>query len=162
MGVRRVGSVEERRSSASFEEFYASARPWAFRLAGLLAQDPGVGEEVTQEVFLAMYRRWDTIDQPDAYLRRGIVNGCHNWHRRRALGRSKLQLLIVEQHRDSSDVELADAIAALPYRQRAVIVLRFYADLSEVEIAHTLGCRPGTVKSLCSRALARLSKEVPR
>ena len=56
--------------------------------------------------------------------------------------------------------ELADAIARLPFRQRAVIVLRYYADLTEAEIADALGCRPGTVKSLASRALATLSKEI--
>jgi RNA polymerase sigma factor (sigma-70 family) len=56
--------------------------------------------------------------------------------------------------------ELADAIARLPFRQRVVIVLRYYADLTEADIAHALGCRPGTVKSLASRALATLSKEI--
>lgn len=56
--------------------------------------------------------------------------------------------------------ELADVVAALPFRQRAVIVLRYWCDLSEAEIAAALECRPGTVKSLSSRALARLNKEI--
>jgi RNA polymerase sigma factor (sigma-70 family) len=53
-------------------------------------------------------------------------------------------------------------VASLPYRQRAVVVLRYYADLSEVEIAEALGCRAGTVKSLASRAIARLQMEIKR
>ena len=55
---------------------------------------------------------------------------------------------------------LADAVAALPFRQRAVVVLRYHAGLSEAEIADALGCRPGTVKSLASRALARLEEVI--
>ena len=57
--------------------------------------------------------------------------------------------------------ELLDAVARLPYRQRAVVVLRYYADFSERDIADALGCRPGTVKSLASRALDTLRQELP-
>ena len=71
-----------------------------------------------------------------------------------------LPLLAVHSGIEFRFDELADAIARLPFRQRAVIVLRYYADLTETDIAHALGCRAGTVKSLASRALAALSKEI--
>ena len=71
-----------------------------------------------------------------------------------------MPLLGVQRSYEARFDELADAIARLPFRQRAVIVLRYYADLTETDIAHALECRPGTVKSLASRALAALSKEI--
>lgn len=71
-----------------------------------------------------------------------------------------MPLLAVHRGDDFRFDELTDAIARLPFRQRAVIVLRYYADLTEADIANALECRPGTVKSLSSRALAALSKEI--
>lgn len=111
---------------------------------------------------MRVYQEWDSVDRPDPYLRRAVVNGSKNWHRRNRVAQSKLPLIAVDNRRDFAADELADALASLPFRQRAVIVLRYHADLSEADIAETLGCRPGTVKSLASRALARLAKEIPQ
>lgn len=148
----------------SFEAFFAEAWPGAFRLAALLTQSAAAGEDIAQEALTRMYRSWGTAERPHAYLRTAIVNGANNWHRHNTTVRTKLPLLAaaasMSQLLDAS--ELGDTIAALPFRQRAVIVLRYYLDLSEAEIADALGCRPGTVKSLSSRALARLAKELPR
>jgi len=146
----------------SFEDFYASVWLRSFRLASFLTQDASAGEEIAQDVLLNMYRTWGKADNPEAYLRTAIVNAASNWRRRAGIGRSKLPLLATNHHTDLAAEELGDAIAALPFRQRAVIVLRYHADLSEAEIAETLGCRPGTVKSLASRALTRLAKEIPK
>lgn len=109
-----------------------------------------------------MYRTWGTAQRPEAYLRTAIVNSCRNWQRQARTRLSKLPLLVTPNSVDLAAGELADAIAHLPFRQRAVIVLRYYADLSEAEIADALGCRPGTVKSLAAHALDRLAKELPR
>lgn len=76
--------------------------------------------------------------------------------------REKLPLLAEPVAVDLGVSDLADAIDGLPVRQRSVLVLRYYCDFSEAEIAAVLGCRPGTVKSLSSRALRRLRKEMPR
>ena len=82
------------------------------------------------------------------------------WIRQARTATRKLPLLAAHSGDEFRFDELADAIARLPFRQRAVIVLRYYADLTETDIAHALDCRPGTVKSLASRALAALSKEI--
>ncbi len=146
----------------SFEQFYAQAWRPAFRLASFLTQSTAAGEEIAQEALLGLYRHWESVDQPEAYLRRALVNGAGNWRRHETVKQAKLPLMVDVDRFDFAADELADALAALPFRQRAVLVLRYQADLTEAEIAETLGCRPGTVKSLASRALARLAQEIPR
>jgi DNA-directed RNA polymerase specialized sigma24 family protein len=149
-------------SAQSFEEFFADAWPWAFRLASFLTHDPAAGEDIAQDVLTTMSQRWGTADRPAAYLRTAIVNASSNWNRRSRTVRDKLPLLVGADPVGFQIDELADAIARLPFRQRAVIVLRYYAAMSEAEIAEALSCRRGTVKSLASRALATLSKEIEK
>jgi RNA polymerase sigma factor (sigma-70 family) len=148
--------------SAKFDDFYAERWPYAFRLAALMTHDAEAGADIAQDVFANMSRRWATIERPDAYLQRALTNGSSNWRRNGRTAARKLHLLVVRGDDELPFDGLAEAIARLPFRQRAVVVLRYYSDLSEVEIARALDCRPGTVKSLGSRALATLSKEVDR
>ena len=137
------------------------AWPGAVRLAALLTQDARVGEDLAQEAFARVFPKWSRVENPNAYLPRR--------DRQRVP-----ELAVASRHRASEaparrdravstelafDV-LADAVAALPYRQRAALVLRYYEGLSEAEIADALGCRPGTVKSLTSRALDGLRKGI--
>ncbi|MGQ0823599.1 MAG: SigE family RNA polymerase sigma factor [Actinomycetota bacterium] len=150
----------ERAQSGSFEDFHERARPRALRLAALLTQRRDGAEDLVQEAFASVYQRWNRLDQPGPYLRTVIVNAARTRHRRERRERERTVKLgpcgATSLHAD----EIADALAALPYRQRAVIVLRYYADLSEREIAEALDCRVGTVKSLASRALARLREDI--
>ena len=146
----------------TFDDFFRRSWPGAYRLAAFLTGDPAQGEEVAQEALAALYRTWQRSDNPDAYLRATIVNRSRNVHRNRYRQRAKLPLLAGVDRVEFAADELSDAVARLPFRQRSVIVLRYYLDLSETEIADALGCRPGTVKSLSSRALARLSREITR
>jgi RNA polymerase sigma-70 factor (sigma-E family) len=128
------------------------------RLAFLLTGSSAEAEEIVQDAFVRVRRRIDRVDNPSAYLRTSVVNGCRNRYRR---------ILVERRHQppaqgvayDRVD-ELSDALATLATRQRTVIVLRFYAGLSEAEIAKVLGCRPGTVKSLCHRGLAELRRVI--
>lgn len=143
-----------------FERFYASSWTRAVRLAALLTQDSSVAEEITQDAFIAMFHRWAELREPAAYLHRCIANSASMYHRRMGSARRKLPVLGDIAKAQLGFDELADAVAALPFKQRAVVVLRYHADLSEREIADALGCRPGTVKSLASRALSRLHKEL--
>ena len=144
----------------AFASFYATEWPGAVRLAGLLTQDARVAEDLAQEAFARVFPKWDRIERPHAYLRVAIVNACRTWQARRRTERTKLPLLADTEASELGFDALADAVAALPYRQRAALVLRYYLDLKESEIADAIGCRPGTVKSLTSRALAALRKEV--
>jgi RNA polymerase sigma-70 factor (sigma-E family) len=145
---------------AAFEDFYREAWPGAVRLAALLTQHTAAAEDLAQEAFARMYPKWQDVEHPPAYLRTTIVNVCHNWRRRAATERTKLPVLFDSGAADVGFDELADAVATLPFRQRAVLVLRYHLGLSESEIADTLGCRTGTVKSLASRALTQLRKDI--
>lgn len=149
-------------SWTTFDEFYAQRWPHAFRVAALMTHDPEAGADIAQDVFAKMSQHWVTIERPDAYLQRALGNASSNWRRRRRTAATKLHLLVGPAEEEMPLDGLADAVTRLPFRQRAVVVLRYYADLSEAEIALALDCRPGTVKSLCSRALATLSKEAGR
>jgi RNA polymerase sigma-70 factor (sigma-E family) len=145
---------------SDFAEFYAQAWPGAVRLAGLLTQDARVAEDVAQEAFTRVLPKWSRVENPNAYLRAAVVNACRSWQSRRHTERIKLPLVATAGSIELAFDVLADAVAALPYRQRAALVLRYHVGLSEAEIADALGCRPGTVKSLASRALAALRKGI--
>ena len=143
-----------------FEEFYASAWARGVRLAALLTQDASVAEEVAQEAFVVVLERWADLREPAGYLHRCITNSASMYHRRAGTQRRKLPMLHSVDAASLEFDELADAVEALPFRQRAVLVLRYHAGLSEREIGDVLRCRPGTVKSLASRALSTLHKEL--
>jgi RNA polymerase sigma factor (sigma-70 family) len=148
--------------STGFDAFYAERWPYAFRLAALMTHDAEAGADIAQDVLARMSRRWETIERPNAYLQRALTNASSTGRRSGRTAARKLHLLVVRGDDEVAFDGLAEAVARLPFRQRAVVVLRYYADLSEAEIARALDCRPGTVKSLSSRALLTLSKEVGR
>jgi RNA polymerase sigma-70 factor (sigma-E family) len=143
-----------------FADFYRATFTEMTRLAFLLTGSVETAHDLVQDSFVRVHGRWDRIDEPRAYLRRTVVNACRSHHRRLRVQRRHTAATRVEDVDLGAD-ELTDAIAALPYRQRAAIVLRFWHDLSQAEIAATLGCRPGTVGSLIYRALAELRKVMP-
>lgn len=146
----------------SFDAFYRARYAWAVSVAHLLTGDRYVAEELVQDVFGRMHGRFDGLDNPAAFLRVCVVNATRSWHRRQATEARALQAMPLPGPADLGVQELLDAVDRLPYRQKAVIVLRYYGDLTEAQIADALGCRPGTVKSLASRALAHLEREVER
>ena len=129
------------------------------RLAKLLVGSDAVAEDVVQDAFLAVSPKLHAVGNPTGYLRTAVVNGARGWHRRSAVAdrhRSEAPRVVGNPEID----ETWHALRRLPHRQRAVLVLRFYEDLSEADTAEVLGCRPGTVKSMTHRALARLKKEL--
>jgi DNA-directed RNA polymerase specialized sigma24 family protein len=146
---------------SGFEAFYGGEYGRAVRLAWLLVRSEAVADDITQEAFMALVQRFDTVDNPSGFVHRAVVNQARTWYRnerRNALKASRAggELLVLP----AGDAELFDLVGALPYRQRAVVVLRYWHGWSEQEIAEVLGCRPGTVKSLASRALRRLREEL--
>jgi RNA polymerase sigma-70 factor (sigma-E family) len=133
------------------------------RLAYLLTGDRAVGEELVQDAFVAARRRWDQIDNPGGYLRTSVVNASRDWGRHQQVVRKHepsapeaLRAATSEDHPD----ELWDALGRLDDRRRQAVVLRFYLDLPDAEIAELLGCRPGTVRTLIHRALRDLRREM--
>ncbi|NHA69556.1 SigE family RNA polymerase sigma factor [Phycicoccus flavus] len=142
---------------------YVRARQRRFvRFAFLLTGDVHEAEDLVQSAFARVYRRWDSIHgSPDAYVRAAIVNEHRSWWRRTWRHREVVSSPLVgardpEHVPDERDDALWRQVLALPRQQRAVLVLRFYEDLSEARTAEVLGCSVGTVKSHTSRALAAL------
>jgi RNA polymerase sigma-70 factor (sigma-E family) len=144
----------------SFEGFVAARSGALLRTAYLLTQDNHLAEDLLQTTLAKAWSSWGRIQtSPEAYVRRILVNTYSTWWRRRWNGESPVgELPDVEYHdRDgSSEHELRSALARLPKRQRAVIVLRFFEDLTEMETARLMDCSVGTVKSQTSKALAKL------
>jgi RNA polymerase sigma factor (sigma-70 family) len=143
-----------------FARFYSGGFERAARLAFLLTGDSDGSEDIAQEALCRIQPRFASLDHPWAYLRTVVVNLCKRHgieQARQRSARARIGLPRVETPRAH---ELGDVIDALPRRQRAVVVLRYYEDLTEAEIAAVLSCRPGTVKSLATRALNRLRKEL--
>ena len=149
-----------------FDQFVADHVDDLLRTAYLIVWDEGEAEDIVQECLLKLARRWSRIrrmEQPRAYARRILVNLALDGARGRSRRRSELEpratasLIMVDPlpALDERD-ELFQALGALPARQRAVLVLRYFNDLTEAQVAEVLGCSPGTVKSSASRGLARL------
>ncbi|HEV2766866.1 MAG TPA: sigma-70 family RNA polymerase sigma factor [Acidimicrobiales bacterium] len=131
------------------------------RLATFLVGRSEVAEELVQDAFVRVAPKLSYVETPAAYLRVAVVNACRSWQCKQGRERSALSVLAGDRDQMVSDrpCELTDALARLRQRQRAAIVLRYWEDLPEAEIAELLGCRPGTVKSLLSRGLAALRHE---
>jgi RNA polymerase sigma-70 factor (sigma-E family) len=143
-----------------FVDLYRGSYAPMVRLAHLLTAADPAAEELVQDAFLRVQARWDRVDNPLAYLRASVVNACRNHQRRRVLER-RHRAVVVDTAEDTPG-EMRDAIAALPARQRAAIVLRYYEDLAEVDIAELLGCSVPAVKSLLHRAVQDLRKAIER
>jgi RNA polymerase sigma-70 factor (sigma-E family) len=137
-----------------FDTFCRDAYAPMVRLAFLLTSSLETAEDLVQDVFARAYPRWVTITEPSAYVRRAVVNACHSHHRRRFRERAHPPRRPDPVELDAD--ELFDVLATLPARMRSAIVLRYYQDLAEDDIAAILGCAPGTVRSLVHRGLARL------
>jgi RNA polymerase sigma-70 factor (sigma-E family) len=141
------------------------------RLATMLTGDRPTAEDVVQDAFEKVYTARDRLAGSGgvgvSYLRTAVINGSHQVHRRRKVARrhekqepgetgqlsAEQEVICAERHR-----EVAAALARLPRRRREVLVLRYYLELSEAEIAETLNISPGTVKSSAARGLAALAK----
>jgi RNA polymerase sigma-70 factor (sigma-E family) len=129
------------------------------RLAAMLVDRVDVAEEVVQDAFAAVYERWANVDTPAAYVRTVVVNRCRDVLRRRRVAAAITLGRAQEEAEPTGDL-LHDALAALPARQRAVLVLRFYEDLPNDEVARLMKTRPGTVKSLVHRGLNTLREVI--
>jgi RNA polymerase sigma factor (sigma-70 family) len=162
-GVERLGAGR----SESLEDLYEQHIEWAESLAFLLTRDPHLAEDLAQEAFIRVAGRLRHIRRPEAfraYLRRTLLNTYRNHFRRveaerRALVRDARETDPIPLYERKADPEL---LAALPTRQRAAVVLRYYEDLSEEQTAVLLRCSKRAVNALISRALDTLRREMRR
>jgi len=154
----------------AFDEVVASNERRLLRLALMLSGGVHSAEDLVQTVLARAHRRWDRIgslDKPDAYLSKMVVNEFLSWRRR--LKNQEVPLAELPEAPTGDDVSTRVAqrdaawrlLAGLPRQQRAVLVLRFYEDLPDDEIATVLGCSAGTVRSHASRGLATLRANLP-
>jgi len=156
-------------ADVALERLYDAHYVRLVRLAVLLLGDAGRAEEVVQDSFVAIYRDWDrlTIENVPAYLRTTVVNRSRSALRHLAVVAKHPPHRPVDKPGADHDVlrgaqrrAVIDAMARLPRRQREVLALRYYLDLSEREIAETLGISPGAVKSHASRGADALRRSL--
>ena len=151
---------------SEFRDFVTARSAGLLRTAYLLTGDPGHAEDAVQAALTGVYLAWPRIrhrEAVDAYARRTLVREIGSWRRRRRVTQVLTATVPEPEPIDSGD-QVGDrdllhaALLALPTQQRAVVVLRFYDDLAEADIADVLGVSTGTVKQHTSRAMARLRR----
>jgi RNA polymerase sigma-70 factor (sigma-E family) len=152
-------------AEAAISALYEAAAVGLIRLAYLMLGDRPPAEDVVQDAFCGLYRNWDRLADHDralAYVRSSVLNGCRSALRRQVVGR---RLTIYQPPAASAEAtalgheerrQVMQAVRRLPARQREALVLRFYLDLPEAEIARIMGLRPSSVRSATHRALKAL------
>lgn len=149
----RVGNVD-------VEHVYRAHRTRLTHLAAAITLDRSLAEEVMHDAFVGLQRRRTQVEDPVGYLQRSVVNlAISVLRRRRVAARSPMPVAVVAVNPEID--ETWAAVSDLPPRERAVVVLRYWQDLSEADIASSLGWPAGTVKSTLHRALKRLREELP-
>jgi RNA polymerase sigma-70 factor (sigma-E family) len=151
-----------------FEEYVAARGAALVRFARLLTGDVHRAEDLVQDALAKAYLRWSRIrraDNPEVYIRRMLINGSHQWWRRRSNREVPADLTAERPAPGDLGTESAERdtmrrlIGNLPHRQRTVLVLRYYEDLDDAAIAEILNCSPVTVRTHAMRALRRLRND---
>jgi RNA polymerase sigma-70 factor (sigma-E family) len=165
-----LSTQEVRGAETTFEEFVAATAGRLLRTAVFLVYDRHLAEDLLQTAYERVARRWGRLadGEPEAYTRRVLVNLAIDENRRRARRRDTPVGSVADVERlagpppapGAAGGDLDEVLRALPAKQRAVVVLRYWCDLSEHEIAETLGISRGTVKSHTARAMAALRKHM--
>lgn len=164
--VSRTAAPSEAEARAAVAALYAEHATPMLRLATVLLRDSSAAEDVVQDAFLTLYAAWPRLREQQAavgYLRRSVVNGVRSRQRRTVVA-ARYRPEAARSAASAEETLLASspgrpvvaAVRGLPTRQREVVLLRHYLDLSERETAEALGLRPGSVKAYSSRGLAQL------
>ena len=147
------------RSVGDFREVYETSLPRLVRLAHLITGSNSAAEDVVHDVFVAAYRKWHEIGDPNGYLYQAVVNRSRSVIRRRSFE--------VRNPADPAPTELPPeldevwiALTRIPPKRRTALVLRYYADLPVERIAEVMGVRPATVRSLIHRGYMSMRKEL--
>ena len=165
-----VMEIRRRSGDRDFESWLAAREPALQRTAHLLTGDVHTAQDLVQTTLARLYLRWDHVsraDNIDAYARKALVNEFRTAWRRPVHRVEKIVELVPDEpapasaEYDGNREAVWRLVCSLPPKQRAVVVLRFYEQLTEVEIAELMGISVGTVKSQSSRALAALRTALP-
>lgn len=157
------------RRDEEFTAYLHARQPSLLRTAYLLTGDRHTAEDILQTSLAKLYLAWDKVNDKnsvDGYVRRIMVNENNSlwrrpWKKREHASDTMPETTYVDQYDDGRGTALWEVVQSLPPKARAVVVLRFYEQLSEAETADVLGISVGTVKSQCSRAVAALRERVP-
>ncbi len=145
---------------SAFTAFYRREHEPQVRRAALMLGSGEAAHDVVHEAMASMYKRWSTIDAPGSYLNRAVLNGCRAVVRTRVAERGMQRRIRPVDDNTSPDDVLFDVLARLPFNQRAAVVMRYFAGMTENEIADALDTRPGSVGPWIHRALATMRKEL--
>lgn len=150
----------------SFDDFFRLQQAGLVRYAALLTGSAAQGEDLVQDVLIRLYLRWDELTVADgnvlAYARRAVTNEHISWRRRwstrtiHSVGDQLPDIAANDRVWSDNDEVLLRRLHQLPARQRAALVMRYYQELTDAEIAGTLGCRAVTVRAYISRGLRAL------
>lgn len=169
-GAGRAGAEVRAEPARAVTALYQAHAVGLIRLAVVMLGDRAAAEDVVQEAFCGLYRRWGQLADPAnalSYVRSSTLNGCRSELRQRIRTERRDRQASAEAPIASPEQaallgqeyqEVLHALRRLPDRQREALVLRFYLDLTEPEIANSMGVSPGTVKSTTSRGLAALAR----
>jgi RNA polymerase sigma-70 factor (sigma-E family) len=166
--AQEPGPVDPGRSLLTVTDLFRDHQLELVRLARFLVGDLATAEDIVQDVFERMHRRWHRLSEPAsglAYARSAVLNGCRSARRRAAVARRYAPRLVSPADLAGPDAgsaaddrdEMAMALRGLPRRQREVLVLRYYLDMDVAEIAGLLRIAPSGVRSNCTRGLAALA-----
>lgn len=154
-----VAAPTSNTAAAEFADFYRAEFDGQLRRAALFLGSEAAGADAVHDAFVALFRRWDQIREPGPYLNRTVLNRCRDVARRDQRAKAAIQRSVVRGDTDEHD-PLWDVLVGLPFNHRAAVVLRYYARMSEAEIATAIGCPAGSVGPWISRALAAMRKEL--
>jgi RNA polymerase sigma factor (sigma-70 family) len=154
--------TDERADGLGFDAVFRQEAPGLRRLAYLMTGELEAAEEIVQDVFAGAWPRWADLDNPAGYLHQGVVNRCLSWRRRAGREERTADPPVRSTAAPPELDETWALLATLPRDWRVALVLRFYEDLGDNDIAGLVGCRAGTVRTRIHRALAHLRKELHR
>lgn len=138
----------------TFSELYFNEFVPLVRLATLMTGRQEAARDIAQDAFVKLHVKWSTVHNPAAYVRRSVVNGCKSYHRRE--GRRRRDDSLADQAAQLEIDHTLSTLGVLNHRERAIVILKFYEQRSEAEIADIVGCRPGSVGPTLQRALTKL------
>lgn len=143
-----------------FRAFYEREHDVQVRRAFLMTGSNDQANDVVHDAMVGVFERWGQLDNPGGYLNKSVINGCRDVARRSSSRRGLVHALRPISNDEPDHPILDDAIAGLPFNQRAALVLRFYGGWTADEIAKTLDCSSNSVGPWITRALNTLRKEL--